>query len=60
MDNRLGNTNRLGGLFGMLHAIDVPVPHPQPGTLGWKIGIAVDSAVNLIKYAVHIIQPASS
>jgi hypothetical protein len=31
MDNRLGNTNKLGALFGLLSGIGVFVPHPQPG-----------------------------
>ena len=49
IDNRLGNTNKLGALYGLLQGIGVFVPHPQPGTLGWKVGIAVDSTVNLVR-----------
>lgn len=53
MDNRLGNTNKLGALFGLLAGIGVFVPHPQPGTLGWKVGVAVDTGVNLISSSFH-------
>ena len=49
IDNRLGNTNKLGALYGILQGIDIFVPHPQPGTLGWKVGIAEDSTVNFVK-----------
>lgn len=48
MDNRVGNTNKLGALFGILSAVGVFVPHPQPGTLGWKVGSAVDTFINLL------------
>ena len=49
MDNRVGNTNKLGALFGILQAIGVFVPHPQPGTWGWSVGCVVDSVVSTIQ-----------
>ena len=49
MDNRVGNTNKLGALFGILQAIGVFVPHPQPGTWGWSVGCVVDSIVSTIQ-----------
>ena len=49
MDNRVGNTNKLGALFGVLQAIGVFVPHPQPGTWGWSVGCVVDSIVSTIQ-----------
>ena len=49
MDNRLGTNNKLGGLFGILSSMGIFVPHPQSGTLGWKVGVAVDTGVNIIR-----------
>lgn len=34
MDRRVGDTDGLGGAFGLLHAIGVPFPFP--GTVGVK------------------------
>jgi len=53
MDNRLGNTNKLGALFGLLSAIGAFVPHPQPGTWGWTVGVAVDTGLNLVRSTFH-------
>ncbi|CAK0787604.1 hypothetical protein CVIRNUC_010826 [Coccomyxa viridis] len=36
MDRRVGNTGKLGGLFGVLYAIGAPVP--QPGSLSFMLG----------------------
>lgn len=35
MDRRVGNTQKMGAIFGVLAAIGVPVP--APGSLGFKI-----------------------
>lgn len=48
MDNRVGNTNRLGALFGIFNAIGVFIPYPQPGTLGWQVGRLTDIGVHLV------------
>lgn len=53
MDNRVGNSNKLGGLYGTFAAIGVPVPCPQPGTWGWTVGVAVDSAINTVTGLLH-------
>ena len=49
IDNRLGTCNNLGGLYGVLSSMGIFVPHPQSGTLGWKVGVAVDTGVNFVK-----------
>ena len=48
MDNRIGNTKKLGGLWGTLSAIGVNVPCPRPGTWGWRVGTAVDALIYLL------------
>lgn len=35
MDRRVGNTQNMGAIFGVLAAIGVPVP--KPGSIGFKV-----------------------
>lgn len=43
MDRRVGNTGGLGALFGILHAIGVPVP--KPGTFGFALAVALNKVM---------------
>ena len=43
MDRRVGNTNGLGALFGILSAIGVPVP--KPGSFGFAVAVLINNIV---------------
>lgn len=47
MDRRVGNTNGMGALFGILSAIGVKVP--KPGSIGFAIAVAVNNFVTWIR-----------
>lgn len=51
MSRRVGNTNKLGAMFGILSAIGAPVP--QPGSITFYIRLATNAIRSIFTGAAH-------